>query len=294
MHWRTDMWLPKATPNLPFIPMLGPAEAGLDQPAGIGTGQISQNGDPPYGAKSMTVVARWLADTPLRPAPIRSPGKPGNCFAVESFADELAAAAKQDPIAMRLKTLTDERGIEVIKRLAAMMKWDERPSPAPNRSGDVLHGRGIAYIHYKHSEAYVAMGVQVAVEPATGRIRVERVFCAHDCGQIINPNGVHGQIEGNILQTLSRVLMEEVKFDRTRVTSVDWSSYPIMRFSDVPKLEIELIDRPTLRPFGAGEAAAAPVGAALGNAVFDATGIRLRAIPFTPDRVKAALAGRSS
>jgi nicotinate dehydrogenase subunit B len=294
VHWRTDMWLPKATPGLPFIPLLAPAEAGLDQPTGIGTGQISQNGDPPYASKSMTVVAHWLANTPLRPAPIRSPGKPGNCFAVESFIDELAAAAKQDPIAMRLRGLSDERSIEVVKRLAAMMKWESRPSVAPGQSGPVARGRGISYVHYKHLESYVAMGMEVAVERATGRIHVERVSCAHDCGQIINPDGVRAQIEGNIIQTLSRVLMEEVKFDRSRVTSVDWASYPIMRFSEVPKLDIELIDRPTMPPLGAGEAACAPVGAALGNAVFDATGVRLREIPFTPERMKVALAGRSS
>jgi CO/xanthine dehydrogenase Mo-binding subunit len=151
----------------------------------------------------------------------------------------------------------------------------------------------MAYIHYKHVEAYVAIGMEVAVERASGRIRVERIVCAHDCGQIINPDGVRGQVEGNILQTLSRALMEEIKFDRSRVTSVDWSSYPIMRFSEIPKLEIELIDRPTEKPVGAGEAACCPVGPALANAVFDATGIRLREIPFTPERVKAALAGNS-
>jgi len=154
-----------------------------------------------------------------------------------------------------------------------------------------MRGRGIAYIHYKHNETYVAMGMGVAVERASGRIRVERVACAHDCGQIINPNGVRAQVEGSILQTLSRVLLEEVQFDRSRVTSVDWSTYPIMRFSDVPKLDIELVDRPAQPPLGAGEAACTPVAAALANAVFDATGARLRTVPFTPQRVKAALNG---
>jgi nicotinate dehydrogenase subunit B len=133
--------------------------------------------------------------------------------------------------------------------------------------------------------------MEVAVERASGRIKVERVACAHDCGQIINPDGVRAQVEGSILQTLSRALMEEVKFDRSRVTSVDWSSYPIMRLSEVPKLDIELVDRPTQPPLGAGEAACSPVGAALGNAVFDATGVRLRTVPFTPQRVKSALSG---
>ena len=153
----------------------------------------------------------------------------------------------------------------------------------------MMRGRGLAYVHYKHSESYVAMGMDVAVERASGEIRVERVACAFDCGQIINPDGVHAQVEGSILQTLSRVLMEEVQFDRSRVTSVDWNSYPILRFPDVPRLEIALIDRPTERPLGAGEASCTPVSAALANAVFDATGVRLRTVPFTPERVKAAL-----
>jgi CO/xanthine dehydrogenase Mo-binding subunit len=153
----------------------------------------------------------------------------------------------------------------------------------------VARGRGISFVHYKHNEAYVAMGMEVAVERASGRIKVERVVCAHDCGLIINPDGVRAQVEGNILQTLSRVMMEEVTFDRARVTSLDWASYPIMRFSDIPKLDIALIDRPKEKPVGAGEAACTPVGAALANAVFDATGVRLRTVPFTPDRVKAAL-----
>jgi CO/xanthine dehydrogenase Mo-binding subunit len=136
--------------------------------------------------------------------------------------------------------------------------------------------------------------MEVAVERASGRIKVERVFCAHDCGQIINPDGVRAQVEGGILQTISRVLMEEVKFDRSRVLSVDWSSYPIMRFSDLPKLEIDLVDRPNEPPFGAGEASCAAVGAALANATYDAIGVRLRTIPFTPERVKAAFNGKAS
>ena len=130
------------------------------------------------------------------------------------------------------------------------MNWQSRPSPGHDRDSAVMRGRGIAYIHYKHNETYVAMGMEVAVERASGRIRVERVACAHDCGQIINPNGVRAQVEGSILQTLSRVLLEEVQFDRSQVTSVDWSTYPIMRFSDVPKLDIELVDRPAQPPLG--------------------------------------------
>jgi CO/xanthine dehydrogenase Mo-binding subunit len=291
LAWRTEMWLPQTTKGLPDIPLLAPAAAGLDDVRGLQPGLISQNADPPYAADSLQVLVHWLKDTPLRPAPIRSPGKPANCFAVESFADELAAAAGLDPIEFRLRWLADGRGIEVIKRAAALMAWQSRPSPVRSKDAAVMRGRGFSYVHYKHSESYVAMGMEVAVERASGRIRVERVACAHDCGQIINPDGVRAQVEGSILQTLSRALMEEVQFDRSRVTSVDWGSYPIMRFSDVPKLDIELVDRPTQPPLGAGEAACAPVGAAMANAVFDATGVRLRTVPFTPQRVKSALSG---
>jgi len=294
LDWRAEMWIPQTTRGMPDIPLLAPAAAGLDNVRGLNPGLISQNGDPPYAASSIQVVAHWLKDTPLRPAPLRSPGKPANCFAVESFVDELAATAGLDPVEFRLRGLNDPRGVELIKRTATMMNWQSRPSPKVEQNAAVARGRGIAYVHYKHTETYVAMGMEVAVERASGTVRVERVICAHDCGQIINPDGVRAQVEGSILQTLSRVLIEEVKFDRSRVLSVDWASYPILKFSQVPKLDIALVDRPTEPPLGAGEAACTTVGAALANAVFDATGARLRTIPFTPERVKAALGGKSS
>jgi CO/xanthine dehydrogenase Mo-binding subunit len=292
LDWKTEMWIPQTTRGMPNIPLIGPEAAGLDDVRGYNTGLISQNGEPPYASSSAQVVVNWLKDTPLRPAPIRSPGKPANCFAVESFTDELAAAAGADPLDFRLRGLKDPRGITVLKRVGEMLKWQGRASPGPDTKAQVARGRGLAYIHYKFNEAYVAMGMEVAVERAGGKIKVERVVCAHDCGQLINPDGARAQIEGSIIQTLSRVLVEEVKFDRERVNSVDWSSYPILTFSNVPKIEIDLIDRPNEKPVGAGEAACTTVGAALANAVFDAAGIRLRTIPFTPERVKAALGGR--
>jgi CO/xanthine dehydrogenase Mo-binding subunit len=294
LDWKTEMWIPRMTRGLPNIPLLSPNAAGLDDVRGLVTGLLSQNGDPPYAAAGMQVVVHWLKDTPLRPAPIRSPGKPANIFAGESFMDELAAAVGQDPLAFRLRRLSDARGTQVLTRAAALMQWQERASPGADTKAAVARGRGIAYAHYKHNEAYIAMGMEVAVERASGKIKVERIVCAHDCGQIINPDGVRAQVEGSILQTLSRVLMEEVKFDRSRVSSVDWSSYPILTFSEAPKIEIALIDRPKEKPVGAGEAACTGVGAALANAFFDATGVRLRTIPFTPERVKAALGGRAA
>jgi CO/xanthine dehydrogenase Mo-binding subunit len=225
----------------------------------------------------------WLKDAPLRPSNLRAPGKIANGFAVESFTDELAAAARRDALEFRLAGLADPRGIEVVKRAAALVGWRARPSPGP---GGV--GRGIAYLHYKNNETYVAMAIEAEVDKASGAIRVRRVGCAHDCGLVINPDALKAQIEGAILQTLSRTLLEEVRFDRARVTSVDFASYPILRFPDVPEIAIDLVVRPTEPPLGGGEAASTPVPAALANAVFDAAGIRLRTVPFTPERVRAA------
>lgn len=246
------------------------------------------NSDPPYAIENVHAEVRWLATTPLRVSNLRAPGKIGNVFAVESFFDELAAAANADPLALRLRLLSDPRGREALERVRQMMNWTPRASPLERKS-DLLEGRGIAYVHYKQAENHVAMGVEATVERSTGAVRVLRVACAHDCGLMINPDAVHAQVEGCILQTLSRTLFEEVTFDRARVTSTDWSSYPILTFRDVPKLDIFLIDRRHERPLGAGEAAAAPVAAAVGNAIFDATGVRLRQAPFTPARVKKAL-----
>jgi CO/xanthine dehydrogenase Mo-binding subunit len=283
--WRTEMWIPKATASLPHMPLLAFDAAGISQAAGITTGLISQNGDPPYAVPHQEVLVHWLKGAPLRPSNFRAPGKVANCFAVESFTDMLAAATKRDPVELRLQALSDPRGIEVIRRTAALIGWQPRPSPASTGKG-----RGFAYIHYKHNESYVAIAMEARVDKASGAIRVERIACAHDCGLVINPDALRAQIEGNILQTLSRTLHEEVRFDRSRVTSLDWERYPILRFPDVPEMMIELVNRPHEPPLGAGEASATPVPAALANAVFDAVGARITTVPFTRERVRAALA----
>ncbi len=282
--WRTEMWIPKASASLPNVPLLGPAAAGAKQPMGLSTGLITQNASPPYAVKNVEVVAHWLKDAPLRPSNIRAPGKIANIFAVESFTDELAVKARADSLAFRLDFLEDGRGAEVLKRAAALLEWQTRPSPGP---GGI--GRGIAYVHYKDNENYVAIAMEAEVDRATGAIHVRRIACAHDCGLMINPDGVRAQVEGNILQTLSRSLFEEIKFDRQGVTSADWASYPILTYPDVPELLIDLVQRPHEPPLGAGEASSAPVAAALANAVHDACGIRLRTVPFTRERVRAAL-----
>jgi nicotinate dehydrogenase subunit B len=277
--WETQMWLPANVQG--SRPLLAADEAGIAQPHGRGAGQISQNGDPPYPASNVKVVVHWLKETPLRLSNLRAPGKIANVFAVESFTDELASAAGVDPLEFRLRGLTDPRAIDVIKRATEMIGWESRPSPNQRpQPGNVRIGRGMAYMRYKQTENYVAMAMEVAVDRPTGKINVRRITCTHDCGLVINPDGLRNQIEGCILQTLGRTLHEETTFDRSRVTSVDWKSYPILSFPEVPAVEVALIDRPTLPAMGAGEAATAPVAAALANAIFDATGVRLRRVPF--------------
>jgi CO/xanthine dehydrogenase Mo-binding subunit len=286
--WETEMWVPNAAPGARAL--LAAEGAKIPQEHGTGSGAITQNGDPPYAADNVRVVAHLIKETPLQLSNLRAPGKIANVFAVEGFTDELAQAAGVDPVEFRLKRLTDPRAIDVITRTASAFKWDTRTSPNPRATqGNLLVGRGIAYMRYKQSENYVAIAMEVAVNPASGNIQVRRVTCAHDCGLIVNPDGLRNQVEGCILQTLSRALHEEVTFDRSHVTSIDWVTYPILRFPEAPAVDVILIDRPNEPLVGAGEAATAPVAAALANAVFDATGARLRTVPFTAARVKAAI-----
>jgi CO/xanthine dehydrogenase Mo-binding subunit len=238
---------------------------------------------------SQRVVLHQLESTPLRSSSLRGLGSPQNSFANESFMDELAAAALADPIAFRLKHLKDERAIAVLREVAKISNWETRPSPRGDRSSGA--GRGVAFVQFDNYSAYVALVVQVKVDRAHARTRVERCWVAHDCGLIVNPDGTRNQIEGNIVQTISRALYEEVKFSRRGIDSVDWASYPILRFSDLPEeIAISLINQPDQESLGAGEPAASPVIAAIANAIFDATGARLRAVPFLPERLKAAMA----
>jgi nicotinate dehydrogenase subunit B len=258
-------------------------------PKRAGTGGIAGNSNIPYKLPNIKTTCHRLESTPLRPSWIRSPGRMQNTFGNECFIDELAALAKTDPVEFRLKHLDDARGIEVLKRAAALAKWDTRLSPKPERSGDVLVGRGVAYCKYELVRTYVAAVAEVELTMSTGAIRVTKFFIAHDCGQIINPDGLKNQIDGSTIQTISRTLMEEVKFDRSAVTTLDWASYPILTFPEIPEISYDLIDRPTEPPWGGGEPSAAVVPSVISNAVFDAAGVRLRSVPFTPDKVKAAL-----
>ena len=288
--WQTEMWLPGGPAGERAL--VGPDLAGMVQEHGQNAGIMTLNADPPYAAANVSVMSHELKETPLRLSNLRAPGKIANVFAVESFTDELALAAGMDPVAFRRRGLSDPRALAVLDRAAAMIDWQPRPSPNPRaRDGNLLVGRGFAYVRYKQAENYVAMAMEVAVDRASGQIAVRGIACAHDCGLIVNPDGLRNQVEGNILQTLSRTLHEEVTFNRAQVTSLDWASYPVLRFPEAPAVQVVLINRPDQPSYGAGEAASAPVAAALANAVFDATGVRLRTVPFHAGRVKAALQG---
>ena len=288
--WDTQMWIPTNRRGARIL--LAASAAGIQQENGRDAAGIFENGEPPYVADHVRVLAHWLRDTPLNPSNLRAPGKPANIFAVEGFADEIASKLGVDALEFRTSRLSDPRALEALTRASRAFGWTPRPSPNPAPRAEWLTGRGLAYMRYKMTENYVATFIEAAVHPATGRIDVKRVVCAHDCGLVVNPNALRNQIEGGIVQGLSRALHEEVQFDESRVTSVDWATYPILRFNEVPAIEVILIERPEETLWGAGEASTVPVAAALGNAIFDATGVRLRRVPFTPDRVKAALAAK--
>jgi CO/xanthine dehydrogenase Mo-binding subunit len=237
--------------------------------------------------------------SPLRCAHMRAPQEPQLHFAQECFIDEVAHAAGVDPIALRLKHLTDPREIAVLEAVARASGWQPRPSPArvetgaeSAASGTVLRGRGVAI--NSGFGGYVATVCEVEVDRASGRVWPRRFFVAHDCGLIINPQGLRATIEGNIVQGVSRTLFEEVRFDASNVRSVDWLSYPILEAIDAPEsIEIVTINHPELPAGGAGEPAHVTVPAAIGNAVFDATGARIRKLPLTAERVRARMLERA-
>ena len=285
--WHSQFLIPEGAAG--NVPLVAAALAGLPHETTLAPGNIIQNSAIPYALPNIRTVCHRLAETPFRPSWIRTPGRMQNTFANEAFMDELAAAAGADPIEFRLRYLKDERGIELLRRLTALAKWETRPSPAKDAGGGVARGRGMSYVKYELNRTYIGAVAEVEVDRNSGAIRVPRFYVVHDCGQIINPDGVRNQIDGNIIQTVSRTLKEELTFDRSMVTSLDWASYPILTFPEVPEVVIELIDRPKEKPWGAGEPSAAVVPSAISNAVFDAVGVRLRSVPFKPEKVKAAM-----
>jgi len=291
--WESEFFIPQQTAGSFNVPLVAATLTGMPAGDDIAPGNIFQNSAIPYKLANVKTVCRRLATTPFRPSWIRTPGRMQNTYANECFIDELAAAANADPVEFRLKYLdpNDKRGIEVLNRAAALAKWDKRPSPRRDQRGDVVTGRGVAYCKYELARTYIAAVAEVEVKRSSGDIRVTKFYLAHDCGQIINPDGLRNQLDGNVIQTISRTLIEELKYDRSAVTSLDWESYPILRFPQIPELVYDLIDRPNERPWGAGEPSASVVPPAISNAVFDAVGGRLRSVPFTPEKVTAAMKG---
>lgn len=256
----------------------------LAQPEGGG----DRNAIPLYAIPNSKVVSHFLPDIPLRGSSMRSLGGYLNVLSIESVLDELAARSGQDPVTFRLRHIEDPRAREVIETAASRFGWAGRVK----RSESTGFGFGIA--RYKNLEAWCAVAVEIEVPRQSGVVRVRRIVAAVDTGQVVNPDGIRNQIEGGILQSMSWTLFERVTFDRTRVTSVDWSAYPIMRFDSVPEsVEVRLIDRPGDSFYGVAEAAQGPAGAAIANAIRDATGVRMYELPFTAARIKRAVAVRS-
>jgi nicotinate dehydrogenase subunit B len=283
--WESELFVPDGTAGL--VPLVGADLAGLNSLGKLSPGGVLNDLAIPYAIPNVTTTAHRLQSTPLRPAWIRSPGRLQNTFANESFLDEIAAAIGADPLDIRLQHLNDARGKELLERLARLSKWRERPKP--DRNADVVTGHGLAYVKYELVRTYVGVVAEVEVNRKTGALAVKRFYVAHDCGQVINPDGLRNQIEGCIVQTVSRTLKEEVTFDRSMVTSLDWASYPILSFAEIPDIVIDLIDRVEEAPWGGGEPTCAVIPSAIGGAVFEATGVRLHSVPFTPANVLATL-----
>jgi CO/xanthine dehydrogenase Mo-binding subunit len=258
---------------------VGPV-ANSPQPAGA----ADRNAVPLYDFPSQRIVLHYLPEMPIRTSALRTLGAYANVFALESFIDELAVQAGRDPIAFRLKYVKDPRARAVIEAAAEKAAWQ------PNRKGDGSRGRGFAFAKYKNLAAYVAVVADVIVDRRTGKVRVARAVAAVDAGLIVNPDGVTNQIEGGIIQSTSWTLKEAVRFDARQITTRTWADYPIITFAEVPAVEVVLLDRPGEKSLGCGEGSQGPTVAAIANAIANATGARLRDLPFTPERVKAAVA----
>jgi len=251
----------------------------IPQPAGGG----DRNAIPLYDFPRQRVVHHFIKEMPLRVSALRTLGAYSNVFAIESFLDELARAAKADPIAFRLAHLKDSRARAVIESVARNANWKD------GEAGDGRRGRGIGFAKYKNLSVFVAVIAEVEVDAASGVIKVPRAFAVADAGQIVNPDGLTNQIQGGIIQSTSWTLHEQVRFNRDGIISRDWQGYPILTMQEVPHVAVELIDRPSEKSLGAGEGAQGPAVAAIVNAFANATGKRIRELPLTPDRVKAAL-----
>ena len=245
---------------------------------------VHRNADPLYTFPRRRIVKHFLPDSPLRVSALRGLGSFANVFAMESFVDEICREAGLDPVAFRLRYLRDERARAVIEAAASKAGWKEG-----KRSAGDDRGCGFAFAQYKNRQVYVAAAVDLRVDRATGRIQLEHAVLACEAGQAVNPEGVSSQIEGGFVQSASWTLAEQVPFAQDRVTNVDWRTYPVLRFGDAPAIETVVLNRPGLAILGVGEGVMGPAPAAIANAVYDAVGVRMRTIPFRPERVLEAL-----
>ena len=283
------LYLPDAAGNY-----LGAQLTGIRNTTGVDEFADWGGAAPNYRFQNLDASSHVLAEfhdvaSPLRSTHLRDPEGPATSFAVESFIDELAAAAGVDPLALRLKHIEEPRAKYALQAAADKYGWDTRVSPKPKTTDHLVTGRGIAL--GVRNGTYVGTIADVEVNRASGVVKVTRLVCSHDCGLIVNPDALKSTIAANLIQSLGRTTKEEVMFDRSTVTSVDWNSYKVARASDVPAVvDIVLINRKELPPGGAGEPSSRATAAAIANAVFDATGVRIRQIPLSPEKVKAALA----
>jgi len=294
VNWQHETWSyphstrPMSRPDGSFVlggwHLANPAPATTPNNSPQPAGAADRNAVPLYDFPRQNVLLHYLTDMPVRTSALRTLGAYANVFALESFMDETALAAGVDPVAFRLQHMKNPRARAVIELAAQKAGWK------PNTRGDGSRGRGIAFAQYKNLAAYCAVVADVTVDRRTGAVRVTRAIAAVDAGLIINPDGVVNQIEGGIIQSASWTLKEQVKFDRQRITTRSWADYPIFTFNDVPAVDVHLINMPNERSLGTGEGSQGPAVAAIANAIANATGKRLRDLPFTPDKVKAALA----
>ena len=273
-------------------PLLASAQLGM-KPTGQGFLNGAGGGGQIYALENQKVLAAdipWVqqGQWPLRTSNLRAPGDLARVFASESTIDEIAADQHVDPVQFRLRYLTSDKRIsEILTATANKAGWTARPAPALASSGGKAIGRGVAVAN--RANTMTAAVAEIEVDKSTGDVTVKKITLGHDCGLIVNPDGLKNQIEGNVLQAVSRALLEEVQFDSTGQKNLDWDSYPVIRFEQVPEVEVVLIDRPDMQPLGGGEPSIVPVTAAIANAIFDATGARLRRVPFTAERVKGAI-----
>jgi nicotinate dehydrogenase subunit B len=288
VDWEYETWSPSHSAR-PFAAaggnMLAGAELGLQKKLAVVGADY--NMEPSYVIPRRKLTLHLVEQPQLRVSALRGLGSVQNLFAIESLMDELAYSVGQDPVEFRLKNLSNERSKAVVQAAARLGNWKRTKLRSDSR---FARGQGVGFVYYNNHGAYVAAVVDVAVDRKVGTVTVERVSVAHDCGLIVNPDGLRNQIEGNTVQALSRALLEQVSFEPAGITALDWSGYPILRFSQVPKeIAIELIDRPDQPAQGAGEQTTCAVLPAVANAIFAATGARMREVPFTAERVKAAM-----